>query len=181
MPPRSPSTRSGADESAGPVPEANRPGHHPEVEQDKPSGPPPRPAASIPRTTRFPFHFERSMVVPALAVGVMPRTAEVVVGEEDLRVRFGPWSLRTPLANVDEVTVTGPYSWLKVAGPPHLSLSDGGLTFATSTRAGACVRFRRRVPVLLPSNLLRHPAVTVTVEDPEAFARELRAAVRRAS
>jgi hypothetical protein len=25
---------------SGPVPEANRPGHHPEVEQDKPTGPP---------------------------------------------------------------------------------------------------------------------------------------------
>ncbi len=26
---------------AGPVPEDNRPGHHPEVDQDKPQGPPP--------------------------------------------------------------------------------------------------------------------------------------------
>jgi hypothetical protein len=31
----------GADSgSTGPVPEANRPGHHPEHEQDKPEGPP---------------------------------------------------------------------------------------------------------------------------------------------
>ena len=26
--------------AAGPVPEDNQPGHHPEVEQDKPTGPP---------------------------------------------------------------------------------------------------------------------------------------------
>lgn len=32
--------------SAGPVPEANRPGHHDEQDQDKPSGPPPSAGAS---------------------------------------------------------------------------------------------------------------------------------------
>jgi hypothetical protein len=29
-------------EAAGPMPEDNRPGHHPPKEQDKPEGPPPR-------------------------------------------------------------------------------------------------------------------------------------------
>ena len=29
--------------ASGPVPEANRPGHHPAHEQDKPEGPPPTP------------------------------------------------------------------------------------------------------------------------------------------
>lgn len=30
------------EEGAGPIPEDNRPGHHPPKEQDKPEGPPPR-------------------------------------------------------------------------------------------------------------------------------------------
>ena len=87
------------------VPEANQPGHRPDVDQDKPTGPPPRPTASIPRTTHFEFEFEPSMRLPALAVGVVPSRAEVEVGERDLTVRFGMWSLTTPLTNVADATV----------------------------------------------------------------------------
>ncbi len=163
------------------VPEANQPGHRPDVDQDKPTGPPPRPTASIPRTTHFEFEFEPSMRLPALAVGVVPSRAEVEVGERDLTVRFGMWSLTTPLTNVADATVTGPYAWYKVAGPPHLSFADGGITFATSTQGGVCIRFHEPVPAALPIGLLRHPSATVTVADPEALADELDAAVRRAS
>lgn len=163
----------------GPVPEGNRPGRRPRRPQDKPIGPPPTPPGAVPRTTHFRFRFDRSMRLPALLAGVVPDRADVEVGEERLTVRFGPWSLSTPLENVEGVTVTGPYAWPKVAGPPHLSFADGGITFATSTRAGACIRFRRPVPAALPVPLLRHPAATVTVADPEAFAEELEAAIRR--
>jgi len=164
----------------GPVPEANRPGHHPDVEQDKPTGPPPRPRGSIPRTTRWDFRFDRTMTLPALLVGVTPGSTGVEIGEDDLTIRFGRWSLHTPLANVAETAVTGPYSWIKVAGPPHLSRSDSGITFATSTAGGACIHFHDRVPAALPVGLLRHEAATVTVADPEGFVAELDAAVRRA-
>lgn len=178
MAPR-PTADPSAAETLGPIPEDNRPGHHPPVEQDKPTGPPPRPAGSIPRTERFAFRVDRSMALPALLLGITPGTTEVVVGPEDLSIRFGRWSLRTPLTNVDDVTVTGPYRWPKVAGPPHLSLADGGITFATSTKAGAWISFHRRVPAVLPVGLIRHPSATVTVEDPKAFAEAVRAAVRR--
>lgn len=163
----------------GPVPEGNRPGHHPPVEQDKPARMPPQPPGAVPRTVHLPFRFDHTMAVPALLFGVTRRTAEVVVGEEDLLVRFGPWSLRTPLSNVADVGVTGPYRWLKVVGPPHLSLSDSGVTFATSTSEGVCIDFHEPVPAALPFGLLRHQAATVTVEDPQAFVSELRAAIRR--
>ena len=33
----------GGDDTAGPVPEGNLPGHRPEHDQDKPEGPPPEP------------------------------------------------------------------------------------------------------------------------------------------
>ena len=44
--------------SFGPVPEANQPGHHPEVEQDKPRRRPPTPKGSIPRTTTWDFRYD---------------------------------------------------------------------------------------------------------------------------
>ncbi len=161
------------------VPEGNRPGHHPPVEQDKPEGAPPQPPGAVPREVRFPFRFDRTMAIPALLFGVVRATAEVVVGEEDIAIRFGPWSLRTPLSNVADVGVTGPYHWFRVAGPPRLSLSDSGVTFATSAVEGVCIDFHEPVPAALPFGLLRHEAATVTVEDPQAFVRELRAAIRR--
>ena len=84
-----------------------------------------------------------------------------------LSARFGPWRLSTPLENVAGTEVTGPYQLLKVIGPPHLSLRDRGLTFATNRQRGVCIRFRR------PVGLLRHPSLTVTVADPDALARAL--------
>lgn len=171
---------------AGPIPEANRPGHHPEVEQDKPTRRP-RPGRALrarrqreadaasspaPKTERFDLRFDRSMRLPARLAGVTPRTASVEVGA-DLVIRFGPWSLRTPVSNVSATEITGGYSWIKTAGPPHLSRADGGITFATTTTRGVCIRFRDPVPAALPVPLLRHEAATVTVADPEALVEAL--------
>ena len=85
-----------------------------------------------------------------------------------LAVRFGPWSLRTRCPTCTSLTITGPYTWWKVAGPAHVSFSDGGVTFATTTERGVCIAFHRPVPAALPKGLLRHRAATVTVADPEA-------------
>lgn len=197
-----PATAPGGDTAIGPVPEDNLPGHHPEVEQDKPQGPPPKPraarrrsapgaeatpptpeAAPAPGKRRFRFRFEPKLLPAAAMVGVTPFTAWVDLDETRLSVRFGPWSLRTALDNVAGVDVTGPYQWLKIAGPPHLSLADRGVTFGTTTEGGACVRFHRAVRALEPVGLLRHPGATLTVEEPEAFARavEQRLEQRRAA
>ena len=46
-----------------------------------------------------------------------------------------------------------------------------GLTFATTAAGGVCVRFHEPVEGLLPRGPLRHPAVTVTVEDPDDLVR----------
>ncbi|SCL35236.1 hypothetical protein GA0070616_5174 [Micromonospora nigra] len=123
-------------------------------------------------STTFPFRFD-PRYRPALALlGVRPSTARVVVGQGEVRVRFGPWRVRADLADVVAVEPGGPYRWWKVIGP-HLSLADGGVTFGTSVAAGVCLRFRRPVPALLPGGLLRHPGVTVTVADPPALTRAL--------
>lgn len=163
----------------GPVPEENQPGHHPPVDQDKPTGPPPVASDSRPRTTHFPFAFELAMRAPALVLCVRPDTTDVAVGGNDLTIRFGRWTLETPLTNVAGASVTGPYSWLKVAGPPRLSLADGGITFATTTRAGVCIRFHEPVRAALPIGLLRHPAATVTVAETDRLVEALQAAIGR--
>jgi hypothetical protein len=84
--------------------------------------------------------------------------------------------VKTPVANVVGVTPTGPYSALKTMGPAHVSLVDRGLTFASNRRQGLCIRFRRAVPGLAPTALVRHPALTVTVDDVDGLARALRSA-----
>jgi hypothetical protein len=156
-------------EKTGPVPEDNQPGHQPEVVQDKPTGPPPKPTR-IAKEHRFAFSFEPLMIAASFAVGVTPWTSGVVVDSDGLRVRFGPWRLETELDNIEGAEVSGPYQVVKVLGPPRLSLADRGITFATNRRAGVCVRFREPVPAMDPLGKLRHPAATLTVEDPEALA-----------
>ncbi len=115
---------------------------------------------------RFSFEFSQPLSWPLAALGVTPWTAHVDVGDDELAVRFGPWSLVTPLPNVEGASITGPYLPFKVLGP-HVSLADRGVTFGTSWHRGVCIRFRRPVPGALPVGLLTHPAATVTVADPE--------------
>ncbi|MEU6078819.1 hypothetical protein [Micromonospora sp. NPDC047074] len=121
---------------------------------------------------RFAFRFDPAFR-PALAlVGVRPASAWVGVGPAELVVRFGPWRLRTSRDNVVDVMPGGPYRWWRAIGV-RLSLADAGVTFASSTAAGLCLRFAEPVPALLPGGSLRHPGATVTVADPEALARAL--------
>jgi hypothetical protein len=120
-------------------------------------------------TQRFDFSFEPKVAVASAVFGVTRRTARVELDDLHLTVRFGPWRLLTAVTNIESAELTGPYDWLKVAGPPHLSLADRGVTFATTTRQGLCLKFRRPVAGLLPFGLLRHPGATVTVADPAAL------------
>lgn len=172
--PRTPAPTAGPADGLGPVPPDNQPGHQPPWPQDKPQ---PRSsgagAGAAAEPGRHPFLFEPLLLPLAAAVGATPWTTWVEVGVDDLEVRFGPWSLRTPLDNVAGATVTGPYRFLKVAGPPHLSFTDRGVTFATNRQQGTCIRFHEPVPGIAPRGLLRHPAATVTVADPRALARHL--------
>lgn len=120
----------------------------------------------MPRDVRFSFRFAPSYRVPALLFGVTPATARVEVDESELRARFGPWSLRTPLANVASTQETGGFSFAKTAGPAHLSFADRGVTFATNGDSAACVLFHEPVRVLDPTGRIRHPGATLTVADP---------------
>lgn len=129
---------------------------------------------TAPVPIRYGFAFAASYVVPAAAFGITPLTAYAVVGPDDLHVRFGLWRLRTPLANLRLVQLTGDFGYLKTAGPAHLSFADRGVSFATNGDAAVCVQFHEPVKVLDPTGRLRHPGATLTVAEPEALAQHLR-------
>lgn len=121
-------------------------------------------------TAVFPFGFHPLFAAAALPLGVRHDTCHVQVADDGLSADFGSWRVRTPLSNIVAASVTGPYSWPKVIGPPHLSLSDRGLTFATNPDEGVCIRFARPVTGIDPWGVVRHPALTVTVAEPAALA-----------
>ena len=123
----------------------------------------------MPDDVTFDFEFEPSLARWAAVFGIRPATTRVCLAGDTLAIDFGPWKLRTPLANVAGAEITGPYRTFKVIGPAHLSFSDRGLTFATSRRRGVCIRFVEPVPALLPVRALKHPAATVTVTRAEAL------------
>ncbi|MGH3610657.1 MAG: hypothetical protein ACRDRD_21595 [Pseudonocardiaceae bacterium] len=126
-------------------------------------------------TQTFPFRFTTRYRLTGLPFGVTPATATVRVRDGDLAVRFGPWRVRTTLANVTSTAVTGPFSFLKTAGPAHLSVADRGLTMATHDARGLGITFRKPIPGIEPTGLLRHPAITLTVADCQGLAAVLTA------
>ncbi|EAP98133.1 hypothetical protein JNB_14253 [Janibacter sp. HTCC2649] len=122
---------------------------------------------------RFEFAFAPAYRLPALILGIRPRTAHVTVTADELRVRFGPWRLVTPLTNIATTEITGNFGWLKTAGPPHLSFADRGVTFATNGERALCVRFLEPVAGIDPTRTIKHPGATLTVADPESLQRAL--------
>ncbi len=126
------------------------------------------------KRSRFEFRFAEAYRRPARLFGITPDTAYVDVDESIFDSRFGRWRVRTPLANVVAVEVTGPYAFLKTAGPARLAITDRGLTFATNGDRGVLISFRSPVKGLDPSGFLRHPELTVTVRDVDGLAECLR-------
>lgn len=122
---------------------------------------------------RFEFRFQKLYLPMLAAVGVTPATAHVVVTDDRLVARFGPWLCSTSLSNVTDVCVTGPYTAVRAIGA-RLSMSDRGLTFGTTTEQGVCLTFDRPVPGLDPLGVLRHPGLTVTVDDVDGFVAAVR-------
>jgi hypothetical protein len=122
---------------------------------------------------RFRFRRDVPIALTSLPFGVTGHNAYVETSDDELIIRFGPWTLRTPMSNVAGAERTGPYSWWKIVGPARLSFADAGVTFATSTRGGVCITFHRPVSGGLPLDVVRHPGATVTVEDPDELVRVL--------
>ena len=114
---------------------------------------------------KFEFRFTTPYRLAGLPFGVRPSTCEVRVGGGGLTARFGPWHVQTALANIADVSVTGPYTFVKTAGPAHLSFADKGLTFATNGDHGVYLIMREPLPGIFPFGVLRHPNLTLTVAD----------------
>lgn len=127
----------------------------------------------------FEFLFAPAYERPARLFGVRRETAWVEVGEESFEARFGPWRVRTPLSNIVDFAVTGPYAFWKTAGPARLAITDRGLTFATTGQAGVLVTFATAVRGIDSLGIIRHPELTVTVRETDrlvALLRERRSA-----
>ncbi len=122
---------------------------------------------------RFEFAFAPHYRLAALVFGVTPRTTSVTLGQSGLQVRFGVWRLRTPIANIASAESTGGFSWIKTAGPAHLSFADRGVTFATNGEAAVCLTFHAPVAGIDPTHVITHPGATLTVADPAAFLEHL--------
>jgi hypothetical protein len=125
---------------------------------------------------RFEFRFAPAYERAARPFGITPRNAWVQVSERHLEARYGRWRVITQLDNVAAVEVTGPYRFIKTAGPPRLGITDLGLTFASNGDRGVLLSFRDRVSGLAP---LRHSELTVTVAEPEELAELIRSHLDR--
>ena len=116
-------------------------------------------------STRFPFCFDLTYRRLARLFGVTPERAWVELSEGELEARYGPWRVRTRRSNIADAEVTGPYAFLKTAGPARLGITDRGLTFASNGDRGVCITFHSPVPGIERSGRIRHPELTVTVRD----------------
>ena len=125
---------------------------------------------------RFEFRFAPAYCLAAPPFGITPERAWVQIDDEDLLANYGRWRLRTTLANISRVAITGPYRFYRTAGPARLGISDGGLTFASNGVQGVLLSFRERVPAIDPLGLIRHPELTVTVADVHGLVSALGAA-----
>ncbi len=119
----------------------------------------------------FSFAFERPLDSWARWFAVVPTRSYVRVDEHGFEAVYGRWRIATVWSNVVGVERTGPYAAWKVAGPVRLSWADGGITMAATTAGGVCLRFREPVRGVDPLGVIRHPAATLGVDDPDAFAR----------
>ena len=116
---------------------------------------------------RFEFAFAPAYRWPGALFGVRPSTAWVEVGESELEARYGPWRAATPLSNIVEVAITGPYAYFKTVGPARLAITDRGLSFTPNGDRGVLLRFAEPIPGLDPVGLIHHPELTLGVAEPE--------------
>ena len=121
----------------------------------------------------FDFAFSPTYAAAARPFGITPATTSVEVGPHWLFVRYGPWKLLTPRANVVAAHLTGDFSFIKTAGPPHLSMSDRGVSMTSNGDRALCLEFAQPVTAIDTTGVIRHPGATLAVADPEGLAAAL--------
>ena len=119
----------------------------------------------------FPYDFDKRFLPMWLGVGALPQRDGVRITDDDrLVATFGVLRVNTPLDNIADAHVTGPYRWWTAVGP-RISFADDGLTFGTNPHAGLCIHFRNKIRRVI--GFRDHSALTVTVADPHALAARL--------
>jgi len=121
----------------------------------------------------FDFAFSPTYAAAARPFGITAATTSVEVGPHWLFVRYGPWKLLTPRTNVVAAHVTGDFSFIKTAGPPHLSMSDRGVSMTSNGDRALCLEFAQPVTAIDTTGVIRHPGATLAVADPEGLAAAL--------
>lgn len=121
----------------------------------------------------FPYRFDKRFMPMWLGAGALPwRDGVTITDDQRFVATFGLLKVDTPLENIDDAHVTGPYRWWTAIGP-RLSFADDGLTFGTNHSAGLCIHFRNKIRRII--GFRDHSALTVTVADPVALEARLRA------
>jgi hypothetical protein len=114
---------------------------------------------------RFPFRFESALWrLGVLPFGVTPGRAHVDLDDAGLHARFGPWRMDVAYTNIARWAIRGPYKWWRAVGVRQ-TVGVWDVSFGSSAKDGVYLEFVRPQRWLVG----RHPALTVTVANPEAF------------
>ena len=124
---------------------------------------------------RFPIRIgPRSALALRLVFGVRPDSAWIEIGDRpagDVVVRFGRTTFRTPLANVREWSLEGPWTWIKAIGVRTSILGDHAVAFDGSAHGGIRIAFRTPVKW----TFLHPPAIYASADDEAAVGAALEA------
>ena len=113
---------------------------------------------------QFPYEFDRRYAWIWFPLGARPGKDMVsITPDRRLVATFGRFRVDTPLSNISQATLTGPYKWWRAIGIRG-SHADSGITFGTTARGGVCILFEDPIPQVIPPSS-RHAGLTVTVAD----------------
>jgi hypothetical protein len=122
-------------------------------------------SSSTPR--RFPIRVEPRYRWLLRLFGVNDANAYVDLGDQ-LDARFGWSRITTSVENCTHWSIEGPWRAITALGV-RMSIRHGDITFGGTPRCGVRVDFRARPTY----GILRPPALYLTVEDLDGFARAL--------
>ena len=117
--------------------------------------------------TRFQIRIGRRSRAVVRLFGATPATAYATLGDE-LEIRFGRFSFRTPTTNLARWRIEGPFIWIKAIGVRR-SVRHGDVSFCGD--AHGAVRIDLGEPVRF--GRFNVPAVWIGADDLDGLAAEL--------